>query len=124
MKTLYALGGVTTIFTPSSTLSKPNLFLAPGESTVESDEPDATQVASPTNGRGDAALPRCHPHHSRAIQLEFPFELTFGKTVDRGDSIVVPSRHFDRRHRSICQQSASAVPNKLYSRKNGDRGDD
>ena len=56
-ETLYALGGRYYDLYTKQHAVEANLFLAPGESTVESDEPDATQVASPTNGRGDAALP-------------------------------------------------------------------
>src|SRR5438132_2071186 len=54
---LYALGGRYYDLYTKQHAVEANLFLAPGESTVESDEPDATPVASPTNGRGDAALP-------------------------------------------------------------------
>jgi ABC-type multidrug transport system fused ATPase/permease subunit len=54
---LYALGGRYYDLYTKQHAVEANLFLAPGESTVESDEPDATQVASPSNGRGDAALP-------------------------------------------------------------------
>jgi len=56
-ETLYALGGRYYDLYTKQHAVEANLFLAPGESTVESDEPDATPVASPTNGRGDAALP-------------------------------------------------------------------
>jgi len=56
-ETLYALGGRYYDLYTKQHAVEANLFLAPGESTVESDEPDATQVVSPTNGRGDAALP-------------------------------------------------------------------
>jgi ABC-type multidrug transport system fused ATPase/permease subunit len=56
-ETLYALGGRYYDLYTKQHAVEANLFLAPGESTVESDEPDATQVASPANGRGDAALP-------------------------------------------------------------------
>jgi len=54
-ETLYALGG--RYYDLYTKQHEANLFLAPGESTLESDEPDATQVGSPANGRGDAALP-------------------------------------------------------------------
>ena len=56
-ETLYALGGRYYDLYTKQHAVEANLFLAPGESTVESDEPDTTQVASPANGRGDAALP-------------------------------------------------------------------
>ncbi len=56
-ETLYALGGRYYDLYTKQHAVEANLFLAPGESTVESDEPDATPVVSPTNGRGDAALP-------------------------------------------------------------------
>jgi ABC-type multidrug transport system fused ATPase/permease subunit len=56
-ETLYALGGRYYDLYTKQHAVEANLFLAPGESTIESDEPDATQVASPANGRGDAALP-------------------------------------------------------------------
>src|SRR5713226_6858294 len=56
-QSLYALGGrYYDLYTRQHGLEA-NLFLAPGESTLESDEPDATQVASPGNGSGDVALP-------------------------------------------------------------------
>jgi ABC-type multidrug transport system fused ATPase/permease subunit len=54
---LYALGGRYYDLYTKQHAVEANLFLAPGESTVESDEPDATQVASPSIGRGDGALP-------------------------------------------------------------------
>jgi ABC-type multidrug transport system fused ATPase/permease subunit len=56
-ETLYALGGRYYDLYTKQHAVEANLFLAPGESTVESDEPDATQVASPASGRGDIALP-------------------------------------------------------------------
>ncbi len=56
-ETLYALGGRYYDLYTKQHAVEANLFLAPGESTLESDEPDATQAASPANGRGDAALP-------------------------------------------------------------------
>ncbi len=56
-ETLYALGGRYYDLYTKQHAVEANLFLAPGESTLESDEPDATQVTSPVNGRGDAALP-------------------------------------------------------------------
>jgi len=56
-ETLYALGGRYYDLYTKQHAVEANLFLAPGESTLESDEPDATQVGSPANGRGDATLP-------------------------------------------------------------------
>ena len=56
-ETLYALGGRYFDLYTKQHAVEANLFLAPGESTLESDEPDATQVGSPANGRGDATLP-------------------------------------------------------------------
>jgi ABC-type multidrug transport system fused ATPase/permease subunit len=56
-ETLYAFGGRYYDLYTKQHAVETNLFLAPGESTVESDEPDATQAASPANGRGDGALP-------------------------------------------------------------------
>jgi ABC-type multidrug transport system fused ATPase/permease subunit len=56
-ETLCALGGRYYDLYTKQHAVEANLFLAPGESTVESDEPEATQIASPGNGRGDAALP-------------------------------------------------------------------
>jgi ABC-type multidrug transport system fused ATPase/permease subunit len=56
-ETLYALGGRYYDLYTKQHAVEANLFLAPGESTLESDEPDAAQVASQANGRGDAALP-------------------------------------------------------------------
>ena len=56
-QTLYALGGRYYDLYTKQHAVEANLFLAPGESTLESDEPDTTQVTSPANGRGDAALP-------------------------------------------------------------------
>jgi len=56
-ETLYALGGRYYDLYTKQHAVEANLFLAPGESTLESDEPDAAQVGSPANGRGDAALP-------------------------------------------------------------------
>jgi subfamily B ATP-binding cassette protein MsbA len=56
-ETLYALGGRYYDLYTKQHAVEANLFLAPGESTVESDEPDAAQVASPANGRGDSTLP-------------------------------------------------------------------
>src|SRR5438034_4436684 len=56
-ESLYKLGGRYFDLYTKQHAVEANLFLAPGESTLESDEPDATQVTSPANGRGDAALP-------------------------------------------------------------------
>jgi subfamily B ATP-binding cassette protein MsbA len=56
-ETLYALGGRYYDLYTKQHAVEANLFLAPGESTLESDEPDANQVASSASGRGDAALP-------------------------------------------------------------------
>src|SRR6266849_1506626 len=56
-ESLYALGGRYYDLYTKQHAVEANLFLAPGESTLESDEPDATQVGAPANGRGDAALP-------------------------------------------------------------------
>jgi ABC-type multidrug transport system fused ATPase/permease subunit len=56
-ETLYALGGRYYDLYTKQHAVEANLFLAPGESTVESDEPNGAEVASPANGRGDGALP-------------------------------------------------------------------
>jgi len=56
-ETLYALGGRYFDLYTKQHAVEANLFLAPGETTLESDETDATQVTSPANGRGDSALP-------------------------------------------------------------------
>src|ERR1700704_3133802 len=56
-ETLYALGGRYYHLYTKKHPVEANLFLAPGESTLESDEADASQVASSASGRGDAALP-------------------------------------------------------------------
>ncbi len=56
-ETLYALGGRYYDLYTKQHAVEANLFLAPGESTLESDEPDTTQVTSPANGRGDSTLP-------------------------------------------------------------------
>jgi ABC-type multidrug transport system fused ATPase/permease subunit len=56
-ESLYALGGRYYDLYTKQHAVEANLFLAPGESTVESDEPNAAEVASPANGRGDGALP-------------------------------------------------------------------
>ncbi len=56
-ETLYAFGGRYYDLYTKQHAVEANLFLAPGESTLESDEPDAAQVASPANGRGDSTLP-------------------------------------------------------------------
>jgi subfamily B ATP-binding cassette protein MsbA len=56
-ETLYALGGRYYDLYTKQHAVEANLFLAPGESTLESDDPNAAEVTSPANGRGDAALP-------------------------------------------------------------------
>src|SRR5258708_27974231 len=56
-QSLYALGGRYYDLYTKQHAVEANLFLAPGESTIESDEPNAAEVASPANGRGDGALP-------------------------------------------------------------------
>jgi len=56
-ESLYALGGRYFDLYTKQHAVEANLFLAPGESTLESDEPNAAEVASPANGRGDGALP-------------------------------------------------------------------
>jgi subfamily B ATP-binding cassette protein MsbA len=56
-ETLYALGGRYYDLYTKQHAVEANLFLAPGESTLESDDVSATEVASPANGRGDATLP-------------------------------------------------------------------
>jgi ABC-type multidrug transport system fused ATPase/permease subunit len=56
-ETLYALSGRYYDLYTKQHAVEANLFLAPGESTLESDEPDAAQVTTPSNGRGDATMP-------------------------------------------------------------------
>jgi ABC-type multidrug transport system fused ATPase/permease subunit len=56
-ETLYAFGGRYYELYTKQHAVEANLFLAPGESTLESDDPNAGEVASPANARGDAALP-------------------------------------------------------------------
>jgi subfamily B ATP-binding cassette protein MsbA len=56
-ESLYALGGRYYDLYTRQHAVEANLFLAPGESTLESDDANAAEVASPANGRGDAALP-------------------------------------------------------------------
>jgi len=56
-ESLYALGGRYYDLYTRQHAVEANLFLAPGESTLESDDPNAAEVASPANARGDAALP-------------------------------------------------------------------
>jgi len=56
-ETLYALGGRYYDLYTKQHAVEANLFLAPGESTLESDDSNAAEMASPGNGRGDAALP-------------------------------------------------------------------
>jgi len=54
---LYALGGRYYDLYTKQHAVEANLFLAPGESTLESDDPSAREGASAGNGRGDASLP-------------------------------------------------------------------
>jgi len=56
-ESLYALGGRYYDRYTRQHAVEANLFLAPGESTLESDDTSAAEVASPANGRADAALP-------------------------------------------------------------------
>jgi len=56
-ETLYALGGRYYDLYTKQHAVEANLFLAPGESTMESDEPRASESGGPSNGRGEAALP-------------------------------------------------------------------
>jgi ABC-type multidrug transport system fused ATPase/permease subunit len=56
-ETLYALGGRYFDLYTKQHAVETNLFLAPGESTMESDEPRTSEAAAPSNGRGEAALP-------------------------------------------------------------------
>jgi ABC-type multidrug transport system fused ATPase/permease subunit len=56
-ETLYALGGRYYDLYTKQHAVEANLFLAPGESTMESDEPRPSEATSPSNGRGEAALP-------------------------------------------------------------------
>jgi len=56
-ESLYALGGRYYDLYTRQHAVEANLFLAPGESTLESDDTNAAEVASPANARGDAALP-------------------------------------------------------------------
>jgi len=54
---LYALGGRYYDLYTRQHAVEANLFLAPGESSLESDEPSGSEAGSPSNGRTDAALP-------------------------------------------------------------------
>jgi ABC-type multidrug transport system fused ATPase/permease subunit len=54
---LYALGGRYYDLYTKQHAVEANLFLAPGESTLESDEPRGAEVATPSNGSNEAALP-------------------------------------------------------------------
>ena len=56
-ETLYALGGRYYDLYTKQHAVEANLFLAPGESTHESDEPVVREGAGPSNGRGEAAIP-------------------------------------------------------------------
>src|SRR5467141_357127 len=56
-ETLYALGGRYYDLYTKQHAVETNLFLAPGESTLESDEPGTGEITSAGNGRGDASLP-------------------------------------------------------------------
>jgi ABC-type multidrug transport system fused ATPase/permease subunit len=54
---LYALGGRYYDLYTRQHAVEANLFLAPGESSLESDEPGGSEAGGPPNGRTDAALP-------------------------------------------------------------------
>jgi subfamily B ATP-binding cassette protein MsbA len=54
---LYALGGRYYDLYTKQHAVEANLFLAPGESTLESDEASGSDAASPSNGRAGANLP-------------------------------------------------------------------
>jgi ABC-type multidrug transport system fused ATPase/permease subunit len=54
---LYALGGRYYDLYTRQHAVEANLFLAPGESSLESDEPGGSEAGSPSNGRSDGALP-------------------------------------------------------------------
>jgi ABC-type multidrug transport system fused ATPase/permease subunit len=56
-ESLYALGGRYYDLYTKQHAVEANLFLAPGESTLESDEPSAAEVPSTSNGRSDPSLP-------------------------------------------------------------------
>ena len=56
-ETLYALGGRYYDLYTKQHAVEANLFLAPGESTLESDAPNGQEVTAAGNGRTDAALP-------------------------------------------------------------------
>jgi len=55
--TLYALGGRYYDLYTKQHAVETNLFLAPGESTLESDDTNGREATSAGSGRGDAALP-------------------------------------------------------------------
>jgi ABC-type multidrug transport system fused ATPase/permease subunit len=54
---LYALGGRYYDLYTRQHAVEANLFLAPGESSLESDEPGSSEAGAPSNGRTDATLP-------------------------------------------------------------------
>jgi subfamily B ATP-binding cassette protein MsbA len=56
-ESLYAFGGRYYDLYTKQHAVETNLFLAPGESTFESDEPSGTDATAPSNGSGEAALP-------------------------------------------------------------------
>jgi ABC-type multidrug transport system fused ATPase/permease subunit len=56
-ESLYALGGRYYDLYTKQHAVEANLFLAPGESTLESDEPRGADAAAPSNGRSEAGLP-------------------------------------------------------------------
>jgi len=56
-ESLYALGGRYYDLYTKQHAVEANLFLAPGESTLESDEPVVPEGVGQSNGRGEAALP-------------------------------------------------------------------
>jgi ABC-type multidrug transport system fused ATPase/permease subunit len=56
-ESLYALGGRYYDLYTKQHAVEANLFLAPGESTLESDEPSRVDAAGPSNGNNEAALP-------------------------------------------------------------------
>jgi subfamily B ATP-binding cassette protein MsbA len=56
-ESLYALGARYYDLYTKQHAVEANLFLAPGESTLESDEPGGADAAGPSNGNNEAALP-------------------------------------------------------------------
>jgi ABC-type multidrug transport system fused ATPase/permease subunit len=56
-ESLYAHGGRYYDLYTKQHAVETNLFLAPGESTLESDEPSAAEIPSASNGRSDPSLP-------------------------------------------------------------------